>query len=340
MPQDWPWGLPLLQEDPALEVIPWFDREWSPAGLPRLAKGFMERLFPMPSVFWSRGSRRLRSRTLAAQQGFDVAVSVNNAATATLLALRRQGRLNRPVVCLLVGVADWLERAGPEARKQTLDYLSAADLLLALGNAEVDHLRTCGLARTQWLPFGVDTDYWAPTGEPVEDYVFAVGSDSYRDFDTLVQACPYPLKLMTRRQDLVRVPLPPTVSMVQGGVSSLRQLYARSRLVVVPLKDSLQPSGQTTTLQAMAMGKAVILTRTRGTWTEDLLDGEDCVYVPPADPPALGQAIRALYDSPLASEIGARARMTACSHFPAQRLAEGLREAVLQIVPKGETSAL
>ena len=48
--------------------------------------------------------------------------------------------------------------------------------------------------------------------------------------------------------------------------AELRTLYNNSKVVVVPLKQTYQPSGQSAVLQAMACGKAVILTETFGTW--------------------------------------------------------------------------
>ncbi len=45
---------------------------------------------------------------------------------------------------------------------------------------------------------------------------------------------------------------------------ALRQLYARAALVVVPLDDTDFQAGVTTILEAMAMGKPVIVTHTQG----------------------------------------------------------------------------
>jgi glycosyltransferase involved in cell wall biosynthesis len=107
----------------------------------------------------------------------------------------------------------------------------------------------------------------------------------------------------------------------------LRALYAQAALVVVPLEDVDFQAGVTTILEAMAMGKAVIVTRTRGqtdvandrraevrgvtpAWARRAsLLGElaaragvaiepNSFYVPPKDPHALRRAIIYLLEHP------------------------------------------
>jgi glycosyltransferase involved in cell wall biosynthesis len=58
----------------------------------------------------------------------------------------------------------------------------------------------------------------------------------------------------------------------------------------------------------MAMGKCVVATKTRGQ-TDTIVDGETGVYVPPADPRALGDTIERLLAAPAEAErIGRAAR--------------------------------
>ena len=47
-------------------------------------------------------------------------------------------------------------------------------------------------------------------------------------------------------------------------LDGLRELYARSRFVVVPVVASDMDNGVTVILEAMAMGRPVICSRTRG----------------------------------------------------------------------------
>ncbi len=58
--------------------------------------------------------------------------------------------------------------------------------------------------------------------------------------------------------------LPPNVHISAHQYLSLRHLYAASHFVVVPLLDVPNQAGITVILEAMAMGKAVIVSGTRG----------------------------------------------------------------------------
>lgn len=88
----------------------------------------------------------------------------------------------------------------------------------------------------------------------------------------------------------------------------LRNLYARSRFVVIPLLPSDTDNGVTCILQAMSMGKPVICTRTRGQ-VDVIEDGVTGLYVPGGDPAALRAAILSLWNDPeRAREMGRNAR--------------------------------
>ena len=50
--------------------------------------------------------------------------------------------------------------------------------------------------------------------------------------------------------------------------AEIREIYEKSRLTIVPLKNSIQPSGQSVTLQSLSVGTPVIITKTDGFWDE------------------------------------------------------------------------
>jgi glycosyltransferase involved in cell wall biosynthesis len=96
--------------------------------------------------------------------------------------------------------------------------------------------------------------------------------------------------------------LPPNVTISeQLGAEELRALYARARFVVIPLLDVDSDCGVTSITEAMAMGKAVILSRTRGQ-VDIVEDGVHGIYVEPGDPAALRAAIEDLESNPEKAE--------------------------------------
>ena len=178
--------------------------------------------------------------------------------------------------------------------------------------------------KTSIILFGVDTEFWTPDGTLPENFVFSAGQDPNRDFDTLVNVdLDIPIHLHTN----LRVAVPSARTNVQitdgsyfkGALTdeSLRNLYRRAMAVVVPLKDVYQPTGYSVTLQAMACGKPVVLSRIRGLWAPELTrDGENCLLVKPGDRAALAAAISRLAANPaLREQLGRNARETVIAHF-------------------------
>jgi glycosyltransferase involved in cell wall biosynthesis len=188
--------------------------------------------------------------------------------------------------------------------------------------------------RSSVIPFGVDTEFWRPMPNVAqEDFVVAIGQDRNRDYD-LLAAAPgnHPTRIVTRQE--VRVPSGAAHVQLSAGDffgsdamtdQDLRRLYNAARAVIVPLKDVYQPSGYSVTLQAMACGRPVILTRIRGLWTPELLkDGENCLLVPPGDAHELGVAIgRIRGDAEFAARLGQAARATALAHYGLDKIGGG-----------------
>jgi glycosyltransferase involved in cell wall biosynthesis len=121
----------------------------------------------------------------------------------------------------------------------------------------------------------------------------------------------------------------------------LRQLYADSDFVVMPLQPVDFQAGITAILEAMAMGKPVICSRVPGQ-TDVIVDGENGRYVPVGDPTALRSEITRLMAHPdEIARLGAKARRQvecelSLDHYAA-RLAAIVRDAVEQ--PLLSTSA-
>jgi len=96
----------------------------------------------------------------------------------------------------------------------------------------------------------------------------------------------------------------------------LENLMRRCRAVVVPLEDRAISTGQSVVLQAMALGKPVVATRTAGTidYIDHLHDG---ILVAPADAQQLRDAMLQLEDAGLRRQLGQCARAkVAAGHLP------------------------
>jgi glycosyltransferase involved in cell wall biosynthesis len=168
--------------------------------------------------------------------------------------------------------------------------------------------------------FMVDTGFWRPdavtpatrerplicaVGQERRDYPTLVEAVRALDVDVAIAAVSPWSKYQDSSADL---DVPANVTARGYDLFELRQLYADAAFVVVPLEDTDFQAGITTILEAMAMGRAVVCTRTKGQ-TDVVVDGENGVYVPPADPVALRQAIERLVADPAeAARLGANGR--------------------------------
>lgn len=111
------------------------------------------------------------------------------------------------------------------------------------------------------------------------------------------------------------------------SLTELRNLYARSRVVVVPLLPSDTDNGVTVILEAMAMGKPVICSRTRGQ-VDVIQEGVTGLYVPIGNAAALRTAILSLWNEPLrAQQMGRNARAFVEKHHTLEKFTSTVRSA-------------
>ncbi|MDQ3076547.1 MAG: glycosyltransferase family 4 protein [bacterium] len=174
--------------------------------------------------------------------------------------------------------------------KQKLLYylVSRADGIVTISKAEQDDLYTLFPAKKDsitFIPLGTDTTFFTPQQIPEEDFIISVGRDPGRDFGTLIDAIKdtsIHLKLTAKPQQLKRfAPLPFNISVHDFSPAELLEQYAKSKLVVLPLKPRHQNDsmGCSTLVESMAMGKAVIATDT-STMASYITNGKNGILVP------------------------------------------------------------
>ena len=101
-----------------------------------------------------------------------------------------------------------------------------------------------------------------------------------------------------KRAEGVATPnIPGNVTVRKFTQYELRQLYADSCFMVMPLENVKFQAGVTAILECMAMGKAVICSRVPGQ-TDVVVEGDNGRYVPSGDPVTLRTEIRRLLSAP------------------------------------------
>ena len=197
--------------------------------------------------------------------------------------------------------------------------------------------------------FMVDTEFFAPDRVDVERrrMICSAGLER-RDYPTLMDAVDgldvevviAAASPWSKQADSsAGHTLPANVEVRRLSLYELRELYARAAFVVMPLVNVEFQAGITTILEAMAMARPVICTRTPGQ-TDTIVEGETGLYVPPGDAAALRSAIeRLLADPEEAARLGNRARRWAVEHADVEVYARASR-AWSAISAFGDLSAL
>jgi glycosyltransferase involved in cell wall biosynthesis len=176
------------------------------------------------------------------------------------------------------------------------------------------------------LHFMVDDRFYSPR-PGADDVIASVGAEM-RDYATLFEALdgtdlrcevaagtvriPHRVRLIKDRRvpvmDLLRRPNPNVSIGYRGSLVALRDLYAQSRFVVVPLLPTKSDNGLTVMLEAMAMGKAVVCSRTEGQ-VDAIDEGRTGLFTPVGDAASLRRTMVDLWHDPArAAAMGAAAR--------------------------------
>jgi glycosyltransferase involved in cell wall biosynthesis len=272
----------------------------------------------------------------------DVILSTVDTVGIPLMLLKRWGRVRPPLVYVAIGLPERLERLGT-ARMQRLyaSALASSAAVVAYSEHEVDVLRDW-LERhdrstlVRFVPFGVDTERLVPSSDPPAVDVVSVGADPHRDFGLLVRVAarmPGTSFRVVTTADHARA-LPPAANVeveVDLPFDEMRARLSSAAVVALPVRENSYSGATTVLLQAMALARPVVVTRTRAIATGyGLVDGENCRLVPPGDEEAFERALgEVLRDESRARALGASARATVERELGWERYVDRIQEVLL-----------
>jgi glycosyltransferase involved in cell wall biosynthesis len=255
----------------------------------------------------------------------DVVLSTVDTVGIPLMLLKRAGALRPPLLYVAVGLPERLARLRNEpVRRLYARSLAATAAVVTYSSYEraelaawvAEHGRGAQV-RAEFVPFGVDTRaYTPPEREPTDDVV-SVGADPHRDFDLLVrvaEALPeVTFRIVTtaeRARSLAARPGNVSVE-VDLPFAEMRLRLERARVVALPVLENSYSGATTVLLQALALAKPVVVTRTHAIADGyGLVDGESCRLVPAGDEAAFARALSSVLGDELhARSLGARGRV-------------------------------
>lgn len=264
----------------------------------------------------------------------DLVLACFEPGAVALLALRRLAGFRAPIAVVKIGLTEnW------RLRERLLDFVvPRADAIYPLGSNQVEyiHRRWNTAADVRFIHQHVDAEFYRPGAAIPDGPVLSVGDDYGRDFPTLLAAFAGLDATLLLKSSLVSPDdAPPNVQVVQQRLDAhaYRELFRRAPFVVVPLRPMLTASGVGTVLEAMAMGKALIVSDSPGI-RDYVSHDETALVVPCGDVPALrGATLRLLREPDTRARLGAAARRFVERHCTYAAHVAKLAAALRDLVP-------
>jgi glycosyltransferase involved in cell wall biosynthesis len=272
--------------------------------------------------------------SLRAANRSDVILATVDRVGIPLILLARLGLVRRPIVYVAVGLPErLLQLRGAPARRLYRRALRRTRAIVSYAESEVTWLRDWlgpGGPPVVFVPFGVDVQAFRPGREArVGADVVSVGADPHRDFELLLAVASrrpelsFQVVATEERRRLLGEP-PANVSFESGlSLEHVRDRLAAARVVALPVKPNSYSGATTVLLQAMALAKPVVVSRTDAiSFGYGLEDRTNCRLVEPGNAGAFEQALLETLADP--GTLGARARETVELGFSWERYTSAL----------------
>jgi glycosyltransferase involved in cell wall biosynthesis len=274
--------------------------------------------------------------SLRAANTADVVFATADTVGIPLLLLKRAGLLRPPLVYTSIGLPERLvQLRNAPMRRLYAGALRRTAAIVAYAESEAQWLRVWLAPRAPrivFIPFGVDVDEFAPhvNGAPEADVV-SVGADPRRDFGLLRGIAERHPELrfgIVAGAEHARAlgSVPPNVAVETDlPLERVRERLAGARVVALPVRRNSYSGATTVLLQAMALGKPVVVSRTDAIAEGyGLEDGANCRLVEPGDATAFERAVLETLAEP--QTLGARARETVERKLSWQRYTDTLSD--------------
>ena len=227
--------------------------------------------------------------SLGALNRADVVLSTVDTVGIPLMLLARARAVRSPFVYVAIGLPERLAqlRSGRMERLYA-QALGEAAAIVTYSRYEADALLSWVRERgadvqVEFVPFGVDTDVFRPVSTPADIDVVAVGGDPQRDFELLLEVArtlPAASFIVVATADRARAlsDIPANVTIeLDLPFEQMRDRLENARVVALPVRENTYSGATTVLLQAMALEKPVVVSRTSAIATGyGLVDGENC----------------------------------------------------------------
>jgi glycosyltransferase involved in cell wall biosynthesis len=278
----------------------------------------------------TRAAYSAQIRLLARASRYDIIYSGNHLYTAPLAHLRYRGLLKQPLAAMV------FSSFRPENKNALVSnqFINGYDKLLCINQVFKEHLKNdynIPDEKLEVLEWGVDLPFYTINSNGLlytsdneqSPFILSAGK-TCRDYDTLIEAfkeIDYPLKIYGYGQ-YNPLQVPPHIYVPEKRISWQEMLaeYQKAYAVAIPLnmakcRGSYQAIGLTSLLEAMAMAKAVVMTRNNDVGIDIEKEGIG-FFVKPGHRRGWKQTIDILLKDPeMTKKMGAKARSLAETRF-------------------------
>lgn len=231
-------------------------------------------------------------------------------------------------------------------RYNTLLKRSAGALYLGAPERDFAARRFSGVnGKLNFTPFGIDTDFWTPgpEGQTRQGNVLFVGNDTNRDIECFLEvARSMPKQRFTAITSRLKgmADIPTNLKVIEGHWKKeiltdeqIRDQYRGAEAVIMPINDTLQPSGQSVALQSMACGTPVLISDFPGFWDKKgHRDGENIIFVKDNTPESFTTSLSSLLkDCDRRLAIGKQARELVLDKYTINHFAQSINRVAQEV---------
>lgn len=228
---------------------------------------------------------------------------------------------------------------------KALDLFRGMDTIVVHCKSMQENLIRLGAPeeRVKLIHYSIDQNFFAPQTDTKQsrDIIMSVGESRSRDYASLFEAVKdLPVKLEVagfghwyarEKRSPIKASIPENVSMLRHlSQRELRDQYACSQFVVIPVHDLVYSAGATACMEAGSMARAVIAFHSKGI-SDYIIDGETGILVEPGNIQAMREAIQFLLANPEEAErLGANARQRILEELNLETYVKNIADVLMQ----------
>ena len=295
-PLEFFFGLPyLLENGYQVDMLELEDLNYDPHSILYKYLSWKNRLLSFITGLTS--SSHFFSNAETVINNYDTVIAGNEYIAFGLAYLKKKKKISGEIIFFVMGMLAQVDSLSLNKNKN-LFFLFARHIykmlihyskaVIFIGAGELNYAnKTYGQynSRFNFLPFPVDTTFWKFCNNKRQDknYILFIGNDKYRDYKCVVEIAKqmpdYIFVIISRNPECRALMNHKHVKLICGDWkdsiltdAQIRDYYLDAALVIIPLLETLQPSGQSVALQAMACEKTVLISKTRGFWEPEIFE--------------------------------------------------------------------